>query len=112
MSKKNQYIKQCACCDTKFVRISIPAINLRHGADLAQHLRKGVKEIGFKGELDLEIDRGVIAGFYYEFAAAKEELKAHLLCNRIYEAACDFHDRLMRSESAYFYGENSIKALN
>lgn len=109
MSKKSQFIKQCSCCDTKFVRISIPTINLRHKADLEQHLRNGVKEIGLKGDLELVIDRGVVIGFYYEFATAKEESKAHVLCSRIYEAACDFHEALIRSESTYFYGENSLK---
>ena len=105
MAKKYQYVKQCSCCDTRFSKINLPAMNARHEGVLTKLLQKHVKQMHFKGELALVLADGVITGFYYQYATAAEELNAEQLCNRLYDAAGEFYEALMQDETVWTYGE-------
>ena len=105
MATKYQYVKQCSCCDTRFSKVNLPAMNSRHQDSLTKALTKHVKQMRFKGELALVLADGVITGFYYQYATAAEEIKAEKLCNRLYDAACEFYDELMQDDAVWTYGE-------
>ena len=105
MATKYQYVKQCSCCDDRFSRINLPAINAKHQGALTKMLKKQVTQMRMKGDFSLMLADGVIAGFYYQYATAAEELKAEKLCNRLYDAACEFYDELMKADTVWTYGE-------
>ena len=92
MATKTQYVKQCTCCDKRFSRFNTPILDVIYEAKLDTLMKKKIRAMKLRGEFELVVKNDFITGFYYEYANPKEEGSSNLLCNSLYDIACDFYE--------------------
>lgn len=92
MATKTQYVKQCTCCDKRFSRFSTPAVDVVYESELSMLMRTKIRALKLKGRFELVVKDDLVVGFYYEYANLNEEASSNVLCNSLFDIACDFYE--------------------
>lgn len=105
---KSKYINQCSCCEKRFIQLELDQrLPMHLEAIFVELLGNDVKDLFLNGQYHLTFEDGEIAGFYYEFRGAEEELCAedlywsvHSISNYLYDSCISNNRKEAEVENA------------